>query len=627
MTKVKRNARGEIERLKSRLCGRGDQQQYGVEYGDTAADVVKQTTLRTTLAILHQRGWIIEQMDVVAAYLNSKLKENIHMRQPRGREPRLGANGRPMLMKLNKAIYGLKQAGREWMINLNTYLINELGFKQCTSDPCIFITNNVVLAVYVDDIVIGAATKSDADNFKETISGKFKMKALGPLKYILGIKVDLNLHGDLVMSQGAYVRQIIQRFNMETLKMADTPAIIGKVLCKAATEHKGDFPYREAIGALLYASVCTRPDITNAVAKVARYVACYDESHIEAVQRIFAYLKKYPDIGIKLPGPFNTTGGLTKLSCYVDSDYAGDLDERRSTSGYIIMYGNAPISWSSRKQRSTALSTAEAEYIALAMAAKELLWLRTLATELKVDVNDAIELYEDNQSCIAMANSVSVTERTKHIDVRHHFVRQLIQDGVITLTYCPTSNMIADILTKALAKNLFTTHRDQGIEMVTLDQEYTMPRADASCNLAHCTIRQLTVGRICSTAMANRIELQKQKDIAKAIFNSITMDIGILLQQINQEYGSDDPTIQQDYSANLNQLCAKLEQLVQRISKHIPLYARIASRMYAKPIEEDVEYDRSISINDESSFIVTDDNDDSNDSSHESLSDHHQDHH
>lgn len=247
VTKVKRNEHGEVVELKSRLCARGDQQEFGIDYDEITAQVVKMTSLRLMLAIATDKQWVSEQMDVVAAYLNAVMKKVIHMRQPHGHQQKMGQNGKPMLLRLNKTIYGLKQAGREWMMPLTTFLVEQLNFKQTINEPCIFTKEDIIIAVYVDDVVISGGTQQIVDEFKSQISAQYKMKALGSLKYILGIKVDTGLTGDYHLTQGAYIRQTITRFNMDGEKMAHTPEITGNVLMKATTKYDGNFPYREVI--------------------------------------------------------------------------------------------------------------------------------------------------------------------------------------------------------------------------------------------------------------------------------------------------------------------------------------------------------------------------------------------
>ncbi|CAH1109761.1 unnamed protein product [Psylliodes chrysocephalus] len=273
--------------------------------------------------------------------------------------------------------------------------------------------------------------------------------------YYVGLNIVRNKDGSIFIHQSNYIRKIIKRFNLETANPVAIPADpnANLTICDDDSFPLEEVPYREAVGSLMFTAVVSRPDIMYAVGVVSRYVTNYSTIHWNAVKRIIRYLKSTIYYGIK----YECNSNLPILFGYSDSDYAGDADTRLSTTGYLFKIGNGPVSWCSKRQRSVSLSTTEAEYVAASEATKEAIWIQQLLNDIgeKEVSNIPIKLFIDNQSAIRLIRNPEFYKRTKHVDIRYHFIRQKYEDGQINPDYVHTNNQIADILTKPLAKEKF----------------------------------------------------------------------------------------------------------------------------------------------------------------------------
>jgi len=435
----------------------GFTQRKGDDYDETFSPVVRMESLRTVIGLAVRHGLSLHQLDVTTAFLNGKLEEVVYMQQPEGF---VAGGDKQLVCKLKRSIYGLKQSSRCWNTTIDSYL-KQLGFLQSNSDPCVYIAavgELAVVGVYVDDIVVACKSEVRLKEFKQGLCRKFEVKDLGKLRHFLGIKVVQDeVSGDVWIGQSVYVGKVLERFGMQEAKSVATPVDTSTKLVKA-TEDDEVFDravYQSAVGSLLYLSTSTRPDIAFAVGNVARFSANPTKRHWTGVKRIMRYLKGTSELGL-----YYSSSVTVDLIGYSDSDWAGDLDDRKSVSGYMFKLCGAPISWRSKKQTLVALSTAEAEYVALSSATQEAVWLKQLLSELRIEQLKPTVLYEDNQSAIAMAQNAGFHGRTKHIDIRHHFVREKVNDGTIELKYCRSDQMLADMLTKGLSSTVFETLRE-----------------------------------------------------------------------------------------------------------------------------------------------------------------------
>jgi transposase InsO family protein len=453
--KLKRGASGELLRYKARWVVRGFEQTEGIDYNETFASVVKPMSYKAIFAIAAALDLELEQMDVKTAFLYGDIDGDVYMEQP----PEFD-DGTRMVCKLNKALYGLKQAPRIWYQTLAAYL-EGLGFYPLTSDVGIFVKGHTYIAVYVDDLLIAGPSKEEIQELKNALSGRFQMTDLGPCSHYLGMAVTRDRKNRTIrFSQKAYIEKILKEFGMTEAKPQYTPIKTDQIRTVEDYEPTEEIKtwYAKAIGSLMYAMLGTRPDIAFAVSYCSRFLAKPTEAHRGAVKRIMRYLKATIDLCLVYEGEIEPLTGFT------DSDWAGDRETRRSTSGYVFNLGSGAISWSSKRQSSTALSSCEAEYIGQTQATKEAIWLRRLLKELQIAEEEgqapaATIIYGDNQGAIALAKNPQFHARTKHIDVQHHFVREKQHSGEVDLQYVPTDQQVADGLTKALPQDKFEVFR------------------------------------------------------------------------------------------------------------------------------------------------------------------------
>lgn len=446
--KVKEKPNGEIERFKARLVVCGYTQEYGIDYEETFSPVVKFTSIRAILAMAAAEGLKTKQFDVKTAFLYGELSEEIYMRQPKGYE-----DGTSKVCKLQRSLYGLKQSSRCWNEKFTKFLEN-YDLKATSADVCVFVSKKgerkIVLAIFIDDGIVAATHNEDISKLIQHLIKEFEIK-VSDAKFFIGVEIDQQNDGSIHICQRAYTKKILERFRMMDAHSVATPAECQ--VNRELTDSHPSYPYREAVGSLMYLAIGTRPDIAFAVGKVSRHLNNPTESDVNCVKRIFKYLRGTMDLGII----YESNAKLT-LNCFSDSDYAGDSDTRRSTTGYVVILGSGAISWSSQLQKCVALSSTEAEYVSSSQAIKELVWLNSLVEELFIGY-DSQTLFMDNQSAIRLIKNPEFHKRTKHIDVMYHFIREKFRDGFFVLNYIPTNDQVADILTKPLSRDKFVKFR------------------------------------------------------------------------------------------------------------------------------------------------------------------------
>ena len=456
--KVKRGADGSIDRYKARLVARGYSQTEGVDYEEVFAPVVRATTIRSLLSFANSQNLEVHQMDVKTAFLHGVLDCDLYMEQPEGY---VDPNRPDYVCKLNKGIYGLKQAARCWNETLDKYLV-ESGYVKCSADSCLyvkFVENSfVIMAVYVDDIIPVSNDPALLQKEKEAICKQFKMVDNGEIQFFLGMFIKRDRENRTIsISQPNYVESILARFGMSECKPVATPLEAGVRFDKRGDDEEACEvqKYQKAIGCLTYLSTATRPDIAAAVGMLSKFMAEPGVTHWVGVKRVLRYLRGTHNYGLVFVGGDDDT-----LVGYSDSDWAGDQVTRRSTSGYIFQFGNSTISWSSRRQATVAKSSTEAEYVALSMAAQEAIWLRRLLKDIGVGVDHATTIHEDNQGAIQLSRNPKHHNRTKHVDVSFHFTRERIITKEIDVCYVPTDHNLSDIMTKGLARVSYQKFRD-----------------------------------------------------------------------------------------------------------------------------------------------------------------------
>ncbi|CAL2242392.1 unnamed protein product [Prunus armeniaca] len=445
--KIKHRADGSVERYKARLVAKGFTQTEGLDYHETFSPTAKMITVRCLLAVAASQHWVIQQLDVHNAFLHGDLHEEIYMSPP----PGLRRQGENLVCRLHKSLYGLKQASRQWFAKF-TEAILAAGFIQSKADYSLF-TRKVgksftALLIYVDDILITGNDIDAINSLKSFLHTRFRIKDLGDLKYFLGIEVSRSKKG-IYVSQRKYALEILKDYGFLGARPVDFPMEEAKLSDKGELL-KDPEKYRRLVGRLLYLTI-TRPDITYSVHVLSRFMHQPRLPHMDAALRVVRYLKSTPGQGLL----FQSDNKLD-LIAYCDSDWAGCPITRRSTTGYCVFLGNSLISWRTKRQRTVSLSSAEAEYRAMASTCCEVTWLRFLLQDLHLPSSEASRMYCDNQAALHIAANPVFHERTRHIEMDCHFIRDKIIDGTVSTWHVNSSQQLADTFTKPLGKEKFS---------------------------------------------------------------------------------------------------------------------------------------------------------------------------
>ncbi|GJZ62896.1 putative ribonuclease H-like domain-containing protein, partial [Tanacetum coccineum] len=433
--KNKRDARGIVVRNKARLVAQGHRHEEGIDYDEVFA-------IRLFLAFASYLGFMVYQMDVKSAFLYGRIDEEVYVTQPKGfvdlQHPK-------KVYKVVKALYGLHQAPRAWYATLSTFLLKH-GYRRGTIDKTLFLKKHkrdiILVQVYVDDIIFGSTKKAWCDEFEALMKGEFEMSAMGELTFFLGLQVQQRPDG-IFINQDKYVQEILKKFDLECVRTATTPYEAPKPKSK----NEPDSPvnvhlYRSMIGSLMYLTA-SRPDIMFAVSACSRNQVTPTTSNLEAVKKIFKYLKGQPRLGLWYPreSPF-------VLEAYSDSDYAGANKDRKSTTGGCQFLGRRLISWQCKKQTIVATSSTEAEYVAAANCCGQVLWIQNQLLDYGYNFMNT-KIFIDNQSTICIVKNPVFHQRTKHIEIRHHFIRDANEKKLIQVLKIHTDDNVADLLTKA----------------------------------------------------------------------------------------------------------------------------------------------------------------------------------
>ena len=443
--KVKYGVDGRILRFKARWVVHGYKQLHGIDYNETWAGVVRDSSFRTLFAISAERRLHIFQMDVVTAFLYGFVTEEIYVTQPEGfmEDPSL-------VCHLLKALYGLKQAPRVWYGVIREFL-KSLGFKPTNSDASVFVSSDkkTYIAVYVDDLLAMGPNLDLLNNIKKKLAKRFNMTDLGPAQHYLGVEI-IREGDSLLLRQTAYLTKVLERFGMQNCSVLNSPMEPGldKILESTKEGQQADsetiYWYGSAIGCLMFASTRTRPDLSYALSLLSRFRNNPDSTHVAALQRVFRYVKGTLHFGLGYEPNQDYWHG------YTDADWAGEVEQRHSVGGYVFYVAGGPVSWSSKRQDLVALSSCESEYIALCEAAKEAKWMRGLLIELGHIEPSPAMIWADNQGAMALSKNPEFHKRKKHIDARWHWVREAVEEAVVEVDYVSTGYMAADGFTKAL---------------------------------------------------------------------------------------------------------------------------------------------------------------------------------
>ncbi|CAL1361871.1 unnamed protein product [Linum trigynum] len=461
--KTKHDSNGNIERHRARLVAKGFTQKSGVDYKETFSPVSKKDSLRIVMAMVAHYNLELHQMDVKTAFLNGNLDEAVYMDQPEG----FVVEGKEhMVCKLKKSIYGLKQASRQWYIKFND-TITSFGFRENIVDRCIYLkisgSKFIILVLYVDDILLATNDLGLLHQTKEFLSKNFEMKDLGEASYVIGIEIFRDRsQGLLGLSQKSYINRILERYNMAECSANVVPIQKGdkfslKQCPKNELERKQmeHIPYESIVGSLNYAQTCTRPDISFAVGMLGRYQSNPGVDHWKAAKKVLRYLQGTKDHMLT----FRRSDHLEVIG-YSDSDYAGCVDTRKSTFGYLFLIAGGAISWKSAKQSVIATSTMEAEFIACYEATNHGLWLRNFIFGLGIvdTIAKPLKIYCDNSAAVFFSKNDKYSKGAKHMEVKYFVVKEEVQKQRVSIEHISTQLMIADPLTKGLPPKTFTEH-------------------------------------------------------------------------------------------------------------------------------------------------------------------------
>ena len=453
---LKSDENGYITTPKARLVAKGFMQREGVNYLQTYAPTPATTSVKIVLVWGNHKGYTTSHFDVKQAFTQAPLDYKVIMKLPGGCGDLSGK-----YVELKKALYGLKQSGALW----NNLLVTKLakhGMEQCKADPCVFrkiVKGEVilVLAVHVDDMAV-AGPRDEVDKLLVTLNEDFTTVDLGELTFFTGCAVIQDVKDGITkINQRTFIETLARRFDVTTT--ARYPATAGADLGpRKEGEPSGNWPYKEAIGSLLWLVVWSRMEIANATRVVARHANNPTERHWTAVLQIIRYLLGTKDLSLTFEREPESD---FELSVYTDSNFAEKDDDRRSVSGVAVCLGYSMITGFSSTHKTTSLSTAEAEYRALGDGVKEGLFAKSVASFVAPSlVEKTIMVYVDNEGAINLAINPFSSARTKHLDVRFHFVRELVSSGTITVEHVPTAEQRADLFTKALVGPIFREHRD-----------------------------------------------------------------------------------------------------------------------------------------------------------------------
>ncbi|RVW85315.1 Retrovirus-related Pol polyprotein from transposon TNT 1-94 [Vitis vinifera] len=413
----------EPPKYKSRLVAKGFSQKEGIDYNEVFSPIVKHKSIRVLLAMVSVFNLELDQLDVKTAFLHGNLEEEIYMRQPEGF---VDSEKSDHVCFLKKFLYGLKQSPRQWYKRFDAFMVSH-EFMRNQYDSCVYFKtlpdgSFIYLLLYVDDMLIAAKNRAEINKLKQLLSSEFEMKDLGAAKKILGMEIWRDRDAGLF-----------------TLPSTDEEV-----------EYMKSVPYSSVVGSLMYAMVCTRPDLAFAVSVVSRFMSNPGKAHWEAVKWIMRYLKGSSSVCL-VYGNGDVSSGLVG---FTDSDHGGDLMKRRSLTCYIFTLFGCAISWRASLQPTVALSTTEAEYMSLTEGVKEGMWLNGFLGSLGLNLSKPV-IYCDSQSALCLAKNPVYHERTKHIDVRLNFIRDVIEEKLFSIEKVATEVNPADMLTKPITTEKF----------------------------------------------------------------------------------------------------------------------------------------------------------------------------
>jgi hypothetical protein len=461
--KTKYDSKGNVEWFKARLVAKGFTQREGIDYNETFSPVSSKDSFRIVMALVAHFDQELHQIDVNTAFLNGDLKEDVYLTQPEGfvveRKEHLAC-------RLKKIHLWLEASSRQWYLKFYK-IIRTFGFTENVVDNCIYVkfkgSRFTILVLYMDDILLACSNKDMLHETKNFPSSKFDMKDLGEDSYVLGIEIhQYRSKGVLGLSQKAYFERVLKKYNMHKCSGSPAPLVkgdkFGTFQCpmnQIETDQMKSVPYASAVGSILYAKVCTHPDLAFITGMLGRFQSNPGLDHWGAVKKVLRYMQGMKDYMLT-----NRRSDNLEVVSYSDADYAGCEDSRKSTLGYVFTLAGGAISWKSSKQTITATSTMHAEYIACYEATGQAVWLKNFIPGLKVvdNISRPLLLYCDNEPVVFYSHNNKSSAATRHIDIKYYVVKDIIQDQTIDVKHLSTTRMLVYLLTKALPPSIFREH-------------------------------------------------------------------------------------------------------------------------------------------------------------------------
>ena len=454
--KIKTDLNNKIIKYKARWVVKGFNQKLGIDYLETFSSTCRPESYRVIFVLAMHHGWPLTQYDVKNAFIHAHIDKEIYVEQPHGFvKENVDQSVGVKYCKLNKALYGLKQSPRLWYEHLLGVLTN-FGFTTMPYDSAIFIQehNKTIIICHVDDLIITGPNQGTINQIIDEISKSVKLEKIGDVNQFLGMQIcpDYNTKS-LSINQSKYTSVLLERFGKNSLRPVSSPVELGVNLEPSIekADQQSLKAYQQQVGSLIYLAINTRPDISFAVNRCARYMSNPNQSHFRALDRIWKYLNHYPDLGLN----YNCQIVNQNVLGYTDSDWGGDTIARKSTSGYLFLLNGNVISWVSMQQKTVALSSCEAEYMAYREAIKESTYLHNLTTyyfrllDMKI-FNEPPKILSDSESALKLAHNPEFHKRTKHIDIQYHYIRQSVKENLVRLLQVSTKNQLADGFTKGL---------------------------------------------------------------------------------------------------------------------------------------------------------------------------------
>jgi Reverse transcriptase (RNA-dependent DNA polymerase)/GAG-pre-integrase domain/Integrase core domain len=453
---IKWDGQGNRIKDKARLVGKGYTQRFGVDYNETWAAVARLESVRMTAAVAAKLDLKLWRLDFVGAYLNSTTKEDIYMKQAEG-FIELGFEDH--VAKLLHTIYGTMQGGHDWYETLCT-TYDDLDYTTSRADPCVRTKevdgNYTITNTYTDDTFGASNSEEEERKRKDEIGKVWEIKDVGETEYFLGMRVQQDLEaGTIRLTQRPYWEHVIHRFSLEHIPPRNTPLPAGIILDSNMTpktdserRQMNDKPYRAILGSVMWGQLATRPDLSFAVSLLARFQIDPGIDHWNGLMHVIGYIRNTMDYGLT----YYRDSDLSPIA-YVDADYGGCRDTRRSTSGYVFIMAGGAVTWSSKRQTTVALSTVEAEYVAMSRCAQQMTWMQSWLSEANIKYELPGIIKGDNRGAIALTKNTKEHGKVKHIDIRHHYIRELLQSGTIAMEQVSSADNLADIFTKPLPRD------------------------------------------------------------------------------------------------------------------------------------------------------------------------------